>query len=499
MSYRFIGLRCVEIVGIAKVKGYRAGQFITPKEVEYQHTWNAVCIDGFWHFVDCNWGVSHIAGSMTSDPFRFEYDEHYFLADPDVITYSHFPNDPSWQLLQVPLTLEGFNNQALLKPDFFKFFFGLMSHRFAIIDAPHGELNIQIHTPQGFILSCRLSAAENDRDVSRNGVPFDQYEFIHQISDTAMACYVRIPEAGQFYLTLYTKKQYLDEELNIESPTEICRYFIRCHAPSQDPNPLPYSPADHWGPIGTMSAGLVPISHRSSVAMSQDGSDFDIRFKRTQPLRFSHTLTSFGMKDQDLVPYALHRIVEDELVFTVTPPRPGRYGLHVFVHYPGLAQPVHLCSYLLVAHSVRQNIQPMPYPPSNEHWGPTEAFRSFGLSTFTNPDPFIVTHDSVVEIVIGTQARLFLTHQMLYNGRDMTEAVQPQFGDGCVTFVANLPYGGYFHLQLLGKESQDPSMPAESLFNYLIRRDWMHYVTWTIFRLGPRCVCNHDCNCGNLW
>ncbi|XP_071494355.1 uncharacterized protein [Diadema antillarum] len=467
---RFIGIQCVEIVGIAKVKGYRAGQSITPKEMEFHHTWNAVRIDGFWHFVDCNWGVSHIAGSVTYDPFRFEYDEHYFLADPDVIIYSHFPNDPAWQLLKDALTLEQFNNQVLLKPDFFKFGFGLMNQKTAVIDVLHGSLSINVQCPQGFLLSCRLSRMEDDRDVTRNGIPFDLYEFIHQISDTAMDCFIRFPETGNFNLTIYAKRQYLDGELNLESHTEICRYLVRCHAPSNDTQPLPYSPADHWGPIGTMNAGLVPITHRSSVAISDDGSDFNIRFKRQQQLRFSHHLTCHGIDDRRLLPYAIGRNVEDELVFTVTPPHPGRYALNINVHYPGLPKPAHLCSYLLVAARVRQNLQPMPLL-NNEAWGPTQAFSSLGLSTFTHPDPFFVTSDVDTEITVGTRDRIFMQHMLYHKGEDATQFARPQFGDGFVTFVLQLPYPGYFHLKLVGKDTQDPSIPSTVLFNYLIRRD----------------------------
>ncbi|XP_041480690.1 trichohyalin-like isoform X2 [Lytechinus variegatus] len=467
---RYIGLQCVEICGIAKVKGYGAGQFISPKEPEFQHTWNSVRIDGFWHFVDCNWGVSHIAGSVTYDPFRFEYDEHYFLADPDVIILSHFPNDPAWQLLQSPLSLDEFNVQVLLKPDFFQFGFSLRSHKNVIIDVPNGDLNVQIHCPSGFILSCRLSTVNGDRDVAVSGVPFDLYEFIHQVGDELMACYVRIPEAGQFYLTMYARKQYLDGELNLESYTEICRYLVRCNSPSRDNVPLPYSPADHWGPIGTMSAGLVPVSHTSGVVVSTDGSNFTIRFKMTQPLAFTHTLTSFGVDDQRLVPYTMQRTVDEELVFTVMPPNIGRYALHVYVHYSGLPKPSHLCSYLLVAHQVRQNVQPMPQP---EHgiWGATPAFSSLGLTAFTNADPLVITKEPATEITIGTNARIFLRHEMSFNGRDMTQAIRSEFGEGFVTFMLQLPYSGYYYFRLLGKDTDDPSIPNTLLFNYLVRRD----------------------------
>lgn len=33
----------------------------------------------------------------------YEYDDFYFCPDPEYFVYSHFPEDPKWQLLKQPL------------------------------------------------------------------------------------------------------------------------------------------------------------------------------------------------------------------------------------------------------------------------------------------------------------------------------------------------------------------------------------------------------------
>ncbi|PIK44854.1 hypothetical protein BSL78_18302 [Apostichopus japonicus] len=467
---RFVGLQCVEITGIAKMKGYTPGTEISFQDPSHHHTWNAVRIDGYWHFLDCNWGVSHIPGSVTFDPFRFEYDEHYFLADPEVIISSHFPNDSSWQLLREAVTLEVFNRAVLLKPDFFKYGFGLQDHTQAVLQAPYGEINIKITCPLGFLLSCRLSEAYSGSEKSSQGILYDQYEFIHQVGDNVMACYVRIPDVGAFHLTLFAKRQFIDGELNVESPTEICRYLIYCHAPSKDIAPLPLAPADHWGPIGVMNAGLVPVSHRTGVIFSQDNRDIHIVFEMTMKMSFYHSLTAWGKDEASLKPYAMQRNVNNQLIVTVAPLRPDRYGLHIFVVYQGHSNPAHLCSYLVVANSARPSVQPFPLLREHEQWGPTKAFDGLELFPISNVDPFIVAEGSILIIEVGHyQQREFMFH-FYHEGREMQQDVQMQPANQQCSFVVDLKPKGFFVLKIFAKEAHLQGIPFTHVFNYLIQK-----------------------------
>ncbi len=473
--YRFVGLRCVEICGCAKMRGYQPGQFVALKDYTYSHTWNAVRIDGYWHFVDCNWGVSHIPGSVTFDPFRFEYDEHYFLADPDVIIKTHFPNDASWQLLLQPITVEEFNEAVPLKPDFFKFGFELQSHQKAVVDIPNGNLDIRLCCPPGFILYCKLSTVEGGREVSLHGIHFHQYVFIHQIAEDVMACYVRIPEPGNYYATFYAKRQFVDGELNLESQTEICKYYIRNYAPSGDQQPLPISPADHWGPIGVSNAGLTPVTHTGGVIMCQDTSDIDIHFKRTnKDLKYTHDMTGNGLTETQLAPYSLQRHFDDELVFTLCLPQVGRYGLHIYTIYPGFPHPVYLCSYLIVMPEVRPTVVPFPAPPNGEFYGKSLAMSNLGVSTFTHMDPFIRTQEDQLQITFSLSAKVTLGTHLMYDPPrcvDLSNTIRHEFGGGCVTYFLTLNQKGYYHFIVQGKDGNALNIPHTILMNYLIRRE----------------------------
>jgi len=103
-QYRYSGLHCVAVSGWAKGAEYRPGDRIT--SAAPNHSWNALCIDGSWHLVDCHWATRYLKAdgdSTSSDSdskFGFEYDEFYFLTEPDEMIFSHLPVDEKWQLME---------------------------------------------------------------------------------------------------------------------------------------------------------------------------------------------------------------------------------------------------------------------------------------------------------------------------------------------------------------------------------------------------------------
>jgi hypothetical protein len=66
------------------------------------HAWNAVKLDGGWVLVDATWGAGYISG----DSFYRSYCDEFFQADPRELIQTHFPQEPRWQLLPTPVSLE---------------------------------------------------------------------------------------------------------------------------------------------------------------------------------------------------------------------------------------------------------------------------------------------------------------------------------------------------------------------------------------------------------
>jgi hypothetical protein len=90
------------------------------KMLDTSHAWNSVKIDGMWWLVDSTWGAGHLTWNEAGEQvFEREFKEFYFLPRPSRLIYSHFPQDPSWQLLEQQLTRKEFENRVQISQSFF--------------------------------------------------------------------------------------------------------------------------------------------------------------------------------------------------------------------------------------------------------------------------------------------------------------------------------------------------------------------------------------------
>jgi hypothetical protein len=71
------------------------------------HAWNAVLIDGYWHFMDSTWGAGYVTASSN---FVFSYTSEWFDMDPRLFVLDHFPSDVNWLLMSTNLTLSSWEN-----------------------------------------------------------------------------------------------------------------------------------------------------------------------------------------------------------------------------------------------------------------------------------------------------------------------------------------------------------------------------------------------------
>ena len=97
----------------------------------------------------------------SSENVRYELDEYYFMPAPSQLVFTHFPDDPDWQLLERPIDLDEFESLVPLKPTFFKYGLHLLSHTNAVIVCPGGhDVSIRIQCPQkkvNAVFSCNYT------------------------------------------------------------------------------------------------------------------------------------------------------------------------------------------------------------------------------------------------------------------------------------------------------------------------------------------------------
>jgi transglutaminase/protease-like cytokinesis protein 3 len=92
------GIDCRVIAGYSRIYNFNAKVPFTWSD----HAWNAVKIANQWYLLDVTWahptyyrGIKTISGK-------------YFLTDPKVFLEDHLPENPKWQLLTCPITIEQF-------------------------------------------------------------------------------------------------------------------------------------------------------------------------------------------------------------------------------------------------------------------------------------------------------------------------------------------------------------------------------------------------------
>jgi transglutaminase/protease-like cytokinesis protein 3 len=73
--------------------------------MDLYHAWNAVKINDAWHLLDVTWSNNYLADD---GEYMKEFTGNYFLPEPEKFVKDHLPLDPMWQLLDVPVTKNGF-------------------------------------------------------------------------------------------------------------------------------------------------------------------------------------------------------------------------------------------------------------------------------------------------------------------------------------------------------------------------------------------------------
>jgi hypothetical protein len=132
-------------VEVAVVRGYCKGYgHFQGEKISTNHAWNAVRIDGTWHLVDTTWA----AGAVDGKEFKKNFREFYYLTPADRLIFTHFPDDPKWQLLERPASREEFEKLPDAGARLFELGFTPEQLR-AAAGAPGFKGLVQVYIPAG--------------------------------------------------------------------------------------------------------------------------------------------------------------------------------------------------------------------------------------------------------------------------------------------------------------------------------------------------------------
>ncbi|CAF4312420.1 unnamed protein product, partial [Adineta steineri] len=216
----FAAIYCVDVKGHSKSVGYEPGMQIG--EGKFTNTWNAVVIDGEWRFVQCNWGARHLVMSKdkkqidvlppkpTREKIKYQYDEHYFLPDPEDFILEFFPYKSEWQLLESPITLQQFEQLPFVRSLFFHYHLSFVNQQYAVIQTDNrGACDIKLRMPDSLkhrlafhfhLRFANTTTNEQGEDLGEfQGVKLERY-VLHTVQDDLVSFNIHVPQEADYFI-----------------------------------------------------------------------------------------------------------------------------------------------------------------------------------------------------------------------------------------------------------------------------------------------------------
>lgn len=110
----FAHINCEIIDGFGRNESSVASELKVPN-----HSWNAVQLSNKWYLCDATWSSG--AYNMNTFSFEFNYNDGYFLADPELFAKDHFPIDASWLLKNEKPLFSEFSKAPLVYDTAYKY------------------------------------------------------------------------------------------------------------------------------------------------------------------------------------------------------------------------------------------------------------------------------------------------------------------------------------------------------------------------------------------
>ncbi len=142
------GLEIAYIVGNARI--------LMRESEGVGHAWNAVKLNEAWYLIDATWDDSTPEGQPPATVPKTSY----LFTPPEIFSVGHFPDEPSWQLRDTPLSLGEFMRQPDVRPEFSNLGLRMISPDRSQVTVS-SALEIQIGNPQGaYLLASSTPKAE---------------------------------------------------------------------------------------------------------------------------------------------------------------------------------------------------------------------------------------------------------------------------------------------------------------------------------------------------
>jgi len=370
----YAGLNCMEVKGHSKSVGYEPGMKI--REDSFQNTWNVVLILGDWWPVQCNWGARHLVlnkdlpdpaarggGKAKTDKIRYQYDEHYFLTDPDEFIQEFWARDPTWQLLERPITLDEFESLPFVRSVFFHYGLEFSQPMKAQLSTDNkGGVEVKIVVPVDLVddlvfhYQLRFADRERRNELEYKGSKMERFVY-HCVSDSVALFSIHIPTPAAYFFEIFSNKIDDSNKISDDPNATMLPFRLKCAAKFKivceelvgKMHPLPACASGEWGPTkGRRHFGLLPLTHTTGVINVED--EVQVRFKMPRSLHFLSKLKFNGVTDKVLERFVSHSVHDNTLTVRAVLPTAGQFGLDIYARPEDASNShtfAHACKYLL--------------------------------------------------------------------------------------------------------------------------------------------------------
>lgn len=146
------------------------------------HSWNAVKLNDHWYLCDATWSSGHT--NLPDQIFVSDYNDGYFLADPELFARNHYPLETEWFLMDHVPELSDFLHAPLVYKHAFK-------HQILPLEPPRMDIHFKKKDTVRFLLQ-----APDTIDISSIHLELSSRTKSHQITPE-----IRWTEEGLLELT----------------------------------------------------------------------------------------------------------------------------------------------------------------------------------------------------------------------------------------------------------------------------------------------------------
>ena len=204
---QLLGLETNIIVGYSKLSSFSEG--IIPSKTD--HIWNYIKIDSQYYLVDASNG----AGFCDGETFIKNFNDFYFLPNPEFYNHLYHPVINKWQLLPNIITLEDFISKSLILDTFYEYGFNNIYPDSSIININEGKGDItlafdesKVNINKNMMIFCEIFYLKNDipNQVSNSCLVTKEKNKVKiNIVVNDKQEYILIILAGPIYSKVYTE------------------------------------------------------------------------------------------------------------------------------------------------------------------------------------------------------------------------------------------------------------------------------------------------------